>query len=64
MLILSQNTFLNKILKKFQMGQDKKVVLTCISRKSVELISVQEQWLNERKRMFYISYASVIGSVI
>ena len=47
-----------------QNRQVKKEVLTYISRRSIELISVQEQWLNERKRMFYISYASVIGSVI
>ena len=49
LITLSQNTFLDKILKKFRMGQDEKVVLTCISRKSIELISVQEQWLNEIK---------------
>ena len=64
LITLSQNTFLDKILKKFRMEQVKKEVLTCISRRSIELISVQEQWLNERKRMYYISYASVIGSVI
>ena len=44
----SQNTFLDKILKEFRMGQVKKVVLTSISKKSIELISVQEQWLKQR----------------
>ena len=64
LITLSRNTFLDKILKKFRMGQVKKVVLTCISKRSIELISVQEQWLNERKGMCYIPYASVIGSII
>ena len=51
LITLSRNTFLDKILKKFGMEQVKKEVLTCISRRSIELISVQEQWLNERKRI-------------
>ena len=49
LITLSWNTFLDKILKKFRMGKVKKEVLTYISRRSIELISVQEQWLNERK---------------
>ena len=64
LITLSRNTFLDKILKKFRMGQVKKVVLTCISRRSIELISAHQQWLNERKVMCYIPYASVIGSII
>ena len=64
LITLSRNTFLDRILKKFRMGQVKKEVLTCISRRSIELISVQEQWLNERNGMCYIPYASVIGSFI
>ena len=51
LITLSQNTFLDKILKKFRMRQVKKEVLTCISRRNIKLISVQEQWLNERKRI-------------
>ena len=47
LITLSRNTFLDKILKEFRMGQVKKVVLTCISKRSIELISVQEQWLND-----------------
>ena len=47
LITLSRNTFLDKILKKFRMGQVRKVVLTCISKRSIELISVQEQWLND-----------------
>ena len=49
LITLSQNTFLDKILKKLRMGQVKKVVLTCISKISIELISVQEWWSNEIK---------------
>ena len=29
----------------FQNGTSQEVVLTCISKRSIELISVQEQWL-------------------
>ena len=49
LITLSRNTFLDKILKKFRMGQVKKVVLTCISERTIKLISGREQGLNEIK---------------
>ena len=64
LITLSQDTFLDRILKKFRMEQAKKEVLACMTRTSIELISVHQQWLNERKGMCYIPYASFIGSII
>ena len=59
---LSQSTYLDKILKKFNMDQSKKGFLPVLQ--GVKLSSAQcPTTAEDRKRMKVIPYASVIGSI-
>ena len=49
LITLSRNTFHVQDSEGVQNGTSQEVVLTCISKRSVELISVQEQWLNKKR---------------
>ena len=59
---LSQSTYLDKILKKFNMDQSKKGFLPVLQ--GVKLSKTQSLTMTEdRERMKVIPYASVIGSI-
>ena len=62
LILLSQSTYLDKLLKKFKMDQTKKGFLPVLQ--GAKLSKTQSPTtIEDRKRMKVISYASVIGSI-
>jgi hypothetical protein len=60
---LSQSTYIDKILKKFQMDQSKKGFLTMLQNKTIGA-SQCPLTAEDRENMLNIPYASAIGSIV
>ena len=63
LIALSQSTYLDKIVKKFNMDGSKKGFLPMLSRTALSRTQCPTT-AKERERMSYIPYASAIGSIM